>query len=387
MTPTIKRNIAIAACTVNIVLAAITVLAAYGGTVNPEKTTIPAILAMTFPAWAVLLVLMLIADMIFFRKMAFIPLITIIASLSPILSFSPLHILPRKLSPQQEENSFTLMSYNVFDFTDFTAEPPDSTAPRKRSQDYIDEMNAGILNQTLSYILQSAPDIGCFQECPGARSIPRVHVSEEQSDSLCRLFPYRTGENGEDVYSRFPLERVALRQPESEYCWFGGAIVDIMGHRTLVVSVHFQSIGLNSQDRELFYQLTEGENTTKVKQVKRQLLGKLSYAFKERAKQARMLREQIDSLNVRNVIIAGDFNDIPDCYAIRLIARDDFKSAFATAGCGPTYTYYGDRFFFNIDHVLYRGDMEAVKYRRVKAGRSDHYPVEVRFIWDTPGEN
>ena len=158
-------------------------------------------------------------------------------------------------------------------------------------------------------------------------------------------------------------------------------MVHIMGHKTLVVSVHFQSIGLNSDDKALFHQLTEGEGARKVKEVKQQLLGKLSLAFRERAKQARLLREQIDSLNVENVIIAGDFNDIPDCYAMRLLAKEDFKSAFATAGCGPTHTYYGNRFFFNIDHILYRGKMHAVGYERQKEGNSDHYPIEVKFIW------
>ena len=121
-------------------------------------------------------------------------------------------------------------------------------------------------------------------------------------DSVYAIFPHRTGVSGENVYSRFPLYPIDLRQPESEYCWFGAAMVHIMGHKTLVISVHFQSIGLNREDKALFHQLTEGDGTTKVKEVKQQLLGKLSNAFRERATQARLLREQIDSLNVENVI-------------------------------------------------------------------------------------
>jgi len=319
VTQTIKRNLKVVILLINIILAVITIVAAYGGKINPETTTIPAILAMTFPGWVILTIITLIIDLWLFRRISAIPVITLIVCLTPILSFSPLNFSSVKLTPEQEKKSFTLMSYNVFGLIDF--------------------------------------------------------------NDLYAIFPHRTGVSGENVYSRFPLYPIDLRQPESEYCWFGAAMVHIMGHKTLVISVHFQSIGLNREDKALFHQLTEGDGTTKVKEVKQQLLGKLSNAFRERATQARLLREQIDSLNVENVIIAGDFNDIPDCYALRILAQEDFKSAFSIAGCGPTYTYHANRFFFNIDHVLYRGKMHAVSYDRQKEGNSDHYPLEVKFIW------
>ena len=374
---TIKRNITIAVLLGNLLLAAITIIAAYGGKVDPETSTIPAILAMTFPGWLLLTVLTLVTDLIMFRRMAVIPFLTLIVCLTPILSFSPLNFSKVKLTPQQEKNTFTLMSYNVYGLIDFK----DPSYLGKSRKELQEETLSGILNPTLSYIINKAPDVACLQEFPNAIPNPMNHISVQQMDSIYTIFPHRTGVYGENVYSRFPLYPIDLRQPESEYCWFGAAMVHIMGHKTLVVSVHFQSIGLNSDDKALFHQLTEGEGARKVKEVKQQLLGKLSLAFKERAKQARLLREQIDSLNVENVIIAGDFNDIPDCYAMRLLAKEDFKSAFATAGCGPTHTYYGNRFFFNIDHILYRGKMHAVGYERQKEGNSDHYPIEVKFIW------
>ncbi len=377
ITQIIKRNITIAVLVMNLILAAITITAAYGGKVDPETSTIPAILAMTFPGWVILTLLTLVFDLWLFRRMSFIPLVTIIACLAPILSFSPLNFSTVKLTPQQEKESFTLMSYNVFGLVDFN----DFSHWNKTHEQLKHETRAGIVNPTLSFIINEAPDIACLQEFPPAIPNPTNHISTQQMDSIYAIFPHRTGVNGENVYSRFPLYPIDLRQPESDYCWFGAAMVHIMGHKTLVVSVHFQSIGLNSEDKALFHELTEGEGATKVKEVKQQLLGKLSHAFKERAKQATLLREQIDSLNVENVIIAGDFNDIPDCYALRILAQEDFKSAFAIAGCGPTYTYHGNRFFFNIDHILYRGKMHAVSYKRQKEGNSDHYPLEVKFIW------
>ena len=377
VTQTIKRNLKVVILLINIILAVITIVAAYGGKINPETTTIPAILAMTFPGWVILTIITLIIDLWLFRRISAIPVITLIVCLTPILSFSPLNFSSVKLTPEQEKKSFTLMSYNVFGLIDFN----DFTHWSKSHEQLKYETKSGILNPTLSFIIKEAPDIACLQEFPPAIPNPLNHISALQMDSVYAIFPHRTGVSGENVYSRFPLYPIDLRQPESEYCWFGAAMVHIMGHKTLVISVHFQSIGLNREDQALFHQLTEGDGTTKVKEVKQQLLGKLSNAFRERATQARLLREQIDSLNVENVIIAGDFNDIPDCYALRILAQEDFKSAFSIAGCGPTYTYHGNRFFFNIDHVLYRGKMHAVSYNRQKEGNSDHYPLEVKFIW------
>lgn len=148
--------------------------------------------------------------------------------------------------------------------------------------------------------------------------------------------------------------------------------------------MHLQSIGLNDDDKELFRDLTEGEveGRRKMSRVKHQLLGKLSHAFKERAKQARLLRSQIDSIGIENVIVAGDFNDIPGCFALRELCRDDFRNAFTDAGCGPTITYHANRFYFHIDHVVYRGNMKAIGYRRGNCPNSDHYPVTVTFRWD-----
>ena len=55
-----------------------------------------------------------------------------------------------------------------------------------------------------------------------------------------------------------------------------------------------------------------------MKEVKSKLLTKLATAFKIRAVQAHAARSVIDSIG-GPFIVAGDFNDIPGCYAMRVI--------------------------------------------------------------------
>ena len=366
---------------INIIIALGTLAAAYGGIVNPEITSIPAILAMTFPLWLLLSVIVIVIAICIpgMRKTATIPAIGIACCIGPILAYAPMHFSTPAINEDPQEPSFTLLSYNTLAFNDIQRDS--IITDKELIKQAIDN---GARNPTASYIISTDADILCLQEFRGPFPSEPLFYTKEQVDTLKRMYPYYRPFHGEDIMSRFPLKAVELRQPQSPYAWFGAAIADIQGHRTLLVSLHLQSIGLNNADKELFRNLTDGdvESKSQIKQVRSQLLGKLSNAFKERAKQARMLREQIDSIGIENVIVAGDFNDIPDCFALRELCRDDFKSAFASAGCGPEITYHANRFYFHIDHILYRGAMRAVAYQRGVCPNSDHYPIMARFVWD-----
>lgn len=365
------------ACGVNIAAATGMLLAAYGGKIDPETTSVPAILAMTFPAWLILTVTLLIIDLFTrsIKRQAWIPALALVAATGPILDYAPLNFrFSSTDNKSADSKEFTLMSYNVFELLDMTL---DSAARADRHK-------SDKPNPTIACILESGADILALQECPKIRANRYLNITEGQADSMNTMYPYRHLFMGENVYSRYPLTPIDIKQPDSPYAWFSAAVADIEGNPTLIISVHLQSIGLNDDDKELFSDLTEGEveGRRKMSRVKHQLLGKLSHAFKERAKQARLLRSQIDSIGIENVIVAGDFNDIPGCFALRELCRDDFRNAFTDAGCGPTITYHANRFYFHIDHVVYRGNMKATGYRRGNCPNSDHYPVTVTFRWD-----
>lgn len=366
--------------TLNILLAIMTILSAYGGVVDPEVSTLPAMVAMTFPIWLALTILTLFADLFLNRGMALIQSAVIVVCIGPILSFCPLNISRNNLTPEEKERSFTLLSYNVFGLQDYrhTDELRSTydTIPMKRERD------KGISNPTLSWIISQDRDIVCLQEFDFYVSKDKRYITRELYDSICRQYPYRVIGVKNGILSKFPLYPVNLPKLGSQTAFHLGAIAEIQGHRTLLISAHLQSIGLEASDKELYREITEGEGgKAKLKEAKTQLLSKLSHAFRERARQVEIIRHQIDSLGVENVIVCGDFNDIQDSYATRTVAGSDFKSAFTTAGFGPIITYHASRFYFHIDHILYRGDLEAIRFRKYNFERSDHYPIYTRFLW------
>lgn len=87
-----------------------------------------------------------------------------------------------------------------------------------------------------------------------------------------------------------------------------------------------------------------------------------------------MVRQYVDSVS-DPVLLCGDFNDIPGCYAYRVIAGGDMTDAYRAAASGPAITYHADRFYFRIDQMMCRGDLTPLRVWRGTIPSSDHYPL------------
>lgn len=99
---------------VNVAVALLTMASAYGGMVDPERTAVPAILAMTFPVWLILCVIIAVVDLIVFRRAALIIAAALIASAGPLMQFCPLNVLKPTVSATQKATEFSVLSYNIY---------------------------------------------------------------------------------------------------------------------------------------------------------------------------------------------------------------------------------------------------------------------------------
>jgi endonuclease/exonuclease/phosphatase family metal-dependent hydrolase len=378
----VKSALTLVMIIANSVVALITIVAAYGGKVPPSVSTLPAMVAMVFPACVVLTILLLVASVFVNRKIAIIPLLSLLVTYPMIRAIAPMHFASTPPADLDSNKSFTVLTYNVGNLADWTRrnEPPIDykTSPRDTT----------LKNPIIAYMLQEAPDVACVQEMlPPIRDfknvtmIPCVDLYMPQIRAIKSVFPNRHGQHNEFVMTHYPARNVELRQIPDQVCSFSGAVLTIQGHEVLVVSAHFASLGLNNRDKQLYQDLTRGDVKTRseMKRVRWQLLPKLAAAMRQREYQAKFVREQIDSLNYENVIITGDFNDIPECYAMRVLRGNDFRNAFEDAGTVTQPTFHDRRFYFHIDHILYRGNMRAVAYRSPRIPYSDHYPVLATF--------
>lgn len=358
---------------VNILTAMSTLIAAYGGIVNPAHFVVPALMSMMLPGILIGGLAILIIDIAFKKqRMTMIIIGAWLISVPSLLIYSPLNISSRKLTDDERTRTFTLLTYNALHFWDFRGNVPDL------------ERNA-----TIDYILKADADIVNLQEVEFIKSWPLWRITPEQIKELDAKYPYRivNVNNQLTVLSKYPFEYENIPIPSPMDVRMALFKFNIMGRTVRLFNVHLESIGLSMADKALYQGLFDkspwSERTLRkeLSDVKHQLISKLSTAFSKRADQALFIRNTIDSIG-GNFIVAGDFNDIQGCYAVRTIMGNDMSDAYAENAFGPTITYHGNRFYFRIDHVLYKGDMEAVDIKRGDSPSSDHYPFLTTFLLD-----
>ena len=338
-------------------------VSAYAGSINPVMhPTAPAV-AMTFPIWLVAANAALAVTLIVrIRVTPFIGL-GIIASLPSILDFSPLQ-LPR--NPGDEADSFTIMSYNVMGL-------------KSQHDSY-----PGDVNPTLSYIINRDPDIVCMQEMHALYASPSLHVTAAQIDSIHHQYPYVLIANeSQAIFSKFPVEPIQTgfkRRKESGAANLGCFRAEIRGEKVTIFNIHLQSFSLGPEDRAMFKDLAHlNGSEQQIAGMRSHLVNKIRAAGPQRVRDTEELIKYIRKFGGPNVIVCGDFNDVPGSYPLRMLEDEHFRQVYPEVGFGPMITYNSGGFYFRIDHILYRGYMRPLDMRRGSIKSSDHYPVTATF--------
>ncbi|MDE5800427.1 MAG: endonuclease/exonuclease/phosphatase family protein [Paramuribaculum sp.] len=351
----------------NIVVGLITIASAYGGIIDPNRTAIPALLAMLFPALLVLTLLLTAINCIWWRRRALIGAATLLICAGPILTYCPLNFFrPSEASiAERGDRVLKVMTFNVLGFHDISGNLADSTS----------------INPTIRFILDNDPDIAICQEATplfGEFFSPLVSAD---TLAIAAQYPYRyTSRRGMALLSKYPFERVEVPVADEnayDVCRYD---VDVEGIALHIFNVHLQSIGLTGEDKAVYRNMTHGDAPGGgIGELRRGIFRKLGAAFRARAEQAVEIRRALDD-TAGNIILAGDFNDIPGCYASRVIGGSDLTDAYSHAGLGPAITYHADRLFFRIDQIFYRGDIDALRVDALSCPWSDHYPLIAYFL-------
>ncbi|OCA78950.1 AP endonuclease [Chryseobacterium contaminans] len=115
-------------------------------------------------------------------------------------------------------------------------------------------------------------------------------------------------------------------------------------------------------------------NEQKVKGVVKKLIP----TFKIHQDQVKKIRESLEN-SPYPVIVAGDFNSVPNSYEYYHLS-EDLEDAFMSTGKGSATSFHDYKFPIRIDYVFSSKSLEAVSYdvdRSVSI--SDHYPVITKF--------
>ncbi len=346
-------------------------LSAWAGTVDPRTLPVSAVVAMTAPICIAVTAIVLVLDLIWCRRGAIFAAACLLTAAPSVMSNFPVHPFAGKLTEEQKKRSWTLLSYNVYNFLPANGYYPDS------------------INQTMEYIIRADADVVALQEAESFGCGMAYCIRPWQIDSLKRRYRHII-QNGKGMclLSKYPVTPLrssfASRGMGQGDC--AAYAIDIDGHRVALFSVHLQSIGLTGEDKTMFRELTDirgdGEPRPSLGDVRRQLVTKLAEAAVKRADHADMLIRDIARYGGENVIVCGDFNDVPGCWALHRLSDCGMREVYPEVGTGYMRTYNKNRFWFRIDHILYRGRLKPVSMHRGSIVSSDHFPVMATFVFD-----
>lgn len=337
--------------------------AALGGNIDPRTWSWPGILAMTFPLWAIALAAVTVITAFTRSWMALaICIVAWIAGYPTLSIVSPINVAH---APADGRPTLSVLTYNVYNLRDYTGSPIEGANP------------------TIAAIMDADAGIAILQECTSLeKPLPMLGYTSAMADSLKALYPYRRfNPNGLAILSRYPVTPLSISQKPSGSAEFAGWQITIDSLTVHIYDIHLQSFGLDTNDKQLYRDITDGDNLKhNMSEARHDLLPKVARALHSHADEADMLRDIIDADTCSHIILCGDFNDVPASFAITSLRKDcHMQSAWDQAGMGPTSTYRDNRFYFHIDHILYRGLSRPLSTRRLRAGQSDHYPVETTF--------
>ncbi|MCF0183558.1 MAG: endonuclease/exonuclease/phosphatase family protein [Bacteroidaceae bacterium] len=152
----------------------------------------------------------------------------------------------------------------------------------------------------------------------------------------------------------------------------------LLGSDTLtVVAVHLESFDISPDDRDSYVEVMKNPTSDGTKGRSHALVEHIRPVFARRAKQAVEVRDFVrDELERgHHVILAGDFNDVPNSYAVHTI-REELTDCYRAAGNGVGFTFHESLMYFRIDHILCSPSLHPLRTWVDKTiGRSDHYPV------------
>jgi endonuclease/exonuclease/phosphatase family metal-dependent hydrolase len=254
----------------------------------------------------------------------------------------------------QDENDFTVMSYNVRLFNVFKWIPRDD-----------------IPEQILTFINEKNPDILCIQEFSSSGNID------------LKVYPHRyvlmDGDQvrtGQAIFSKFPIiNQGNIVFPNSN----NNVIFADIKRGTAIIRVynmHLQSIKISPDVTEI------NENIDVMDQEKSQVLfNRISKAFTQQQEQTALFKAHKQSCKYP-MIICGDMNNSAFSYVYRNI-KGKLKDSFEQAGKGFGATYKFKYYPARIDYIFADEKMQVKKFETFpEFVNSDHYPIMARLSLD-----
>ena len=332
------------------------------------------IIAISFPLLLLIQCGFLIWWLIIKPRLAFIPIIFCVLSYK--LIFSVIGIQSSEKNEPQKHSSYNLLSWNVHMFNFFGHRgKPEPKMIRK-----VKDRNAAIfcmqelvfsLDTNSAFTLEKIKkQLGySYGVVANDRSFG-VHTNTKTLKQ--KYLPFCIG-----IFSKYPIIKWKKIQSLPEYNHtFLWADILLKEDTVRVFNIHLQSMYLAKDDYE-FIEHIDRQDVEDVSNHGKNIIRKIKNANYLRAIQILDVKKAILE-SPHPVILAGDFNDVPNSYAYQQMRRL-LKDAFLEKGQGIGRTFLKIFPTLRIDYIFTPNHFQIHDFTTHQWGMSDHNAIEASF--------
>lgn len=330
----------------------------FADVMDPRRWGMLALSGYAFPFFFFANIVMLMVWACVRLRLLALPFVGFLLCFVPAMKYCPVN---PGASP--EEGCLKIMSFNTWDYGTQSRELPKEEKSRLR-------------RQTLQYIVDNDCDIVCLQESSLAYDVPElinelIRHQMPYSDTCCGH-----GNSQVLVLSKYPILRHELIEYETVGNISAAFYLDINGRKVTLINNHLETNHFSYEEKEQFGVMVKGNMARhQLKSESKFIVKKLANAAVIRASQADSVAAFVARHKGEEIILCGDFNDIPVSYVHRVI-QGDLIDCYTSAGRGPGFSYKKNGMFVRIDNIMCTEKFTpCYTFVDRSIDISDHFPI------------
>lgn len=341
----------------NFVIAVFLLFSHFSAYISPDFIPLLAILGLSYPLFLIINIIFIIFWAVKLDKNVFVSIVSIAITYVSVAKIFAFGIVAQ---PDYEARTIKVLSYNVRMFNLYN---------------WVDDADAG--QEIFRYIKNQNADIICLQEYysdSDKHNFQDSIISSQRSLNYIVSSGNKKKYSGNAIFSRYPIVSSGFVNigTAKQKCIYADIKIDDDTLR--VYSVHLASIHLDKADYEALDNLENDKSDGKIVSIG----AKMIKAYKTRARETELIKDFINNDN-SNVIVCGDFNDIPISYSYNNI-KGDLKDVFLEAGFGFGGTYHTLATSIRIDYIFCSPNLFPVNFEIGNIDFSDHYPISSEIV-------
>lgn len=326
--------------------------------IDPRKCSLFALSGYAFPLFFLANIVMLMVWACVRLRLLALPVVGFLVCFVPAMKYCPVN---PGVAP--EEGCIKVMSFNTWDFG-------------TQSRELSNEEKSRLRRETLQYIADNSCDIVCLQESSLVYDVPDL-IDEIIKSQM----PYKDTCRGHGcsqllVLSKYPIIRHELIEYETAGNISAAFYLDVEGREVILVNNHLETNHFSDEEKAQFGVMVKGNmHRQQIKSESKFVVRKLANAAVIRAAQADSVAAFISRHQGEDIILCGDFNDIPISYAHKVI-QGNLIDCYTNAGRGLGFSYRKNGMFVRIDNIMCSENFTpCYTFVDKSIDVSDHFPI------------